>query len=128
MVWTIDGERLQGWVFPRSKRAELEKIFGIEKEEDKKEEEEQKQEPEQPKEDDERDTMRMVLKHLVEELGEKEGTSMFEWYCETYNVGISDPIPDTIRYEVFGTNKKAKEIQEEIKEKKHGENPFLPRM
>lgn len=54
---TIDGERLQGWVFPRSKRAELEKIFGIEKEEDKKEEEEQKQEPEQPKEDDERDTL-----------------------------------------------------------------------
>lgn len=38
---TIDGERLQGWVFPRSKRAELEKIFGIEKEEDKKEEEEE---------------------------------------------------------------------------------------
>lgn len=118
---TIDGERQQGWVFPRSKRAELERIFGIEKEEKEEKAEpitETKTEEEQPQVQDERDTMRMVLKHLVEELGEEEGTSTFEWYCDVYNVGISDPIPDSVRYEVFGTTKKAKEIQDEIKEKK----------
>jgi len=66
---------------------------------------------------DERDTMRMVLKQLVKELGEEEGKETFEWYCKTYNVDITNPIPDVVRWEVFGTDKTFREIDELRKKK-----------
>lgn len=55
-----------------------------------------------PDPNNEMDTMRYILNKLVQELGEKEGTKTFEWYCKTYNVGISDFIPLTVLHEVLG--------------------------
>ncbi len=46
--------------------------------------------------------MREVFNQLVREMGEKEGSSIFEWYCRTYGVDISNDAPATVRYEVFG--------------------------
>lgn len=59
---------------------------------------------------DERETMRMAFNHLIKELGEDKGREVFEWYCKTYNVGISDPMPSTVKWEIFGTEKKFREI------------------
>ena len=46
--------------------------------------------------------MRTVFNALVRELGYEEGTSIFEWYCRTYKVTISDDAPATVKREVFG--------------------------
>ena len=46
--------------------------------------------------------MRTILNALVRELGEKEGRSVFEWYCATYNVTIADDAPATVLREVLG--------------------------
>lgn len=43
-----------------------------------------------------------VMKALELELGQKEGLSVFEWYCSTYGVSVDDIAPDTVRREVFG--------------------------
>lgn len=51
---------------------------------------------------DERETMRFALRALVKEMGEEEGKNIFEWYCQTYNVGIADKMPATVKYEIFG--------------------------
>ncbi len=56
--------------------------------------------------------MRFALNQLVKELGEKEGKETFEWYCKTYNVGIADPMPETVKYEIFGTDKQFVEIDD----------------
>ncbi|MBR6250095.1 MAG: hypothetical protein IKR17_02740 [Bacteroidales bacterium] len=61
---------------------------------------------------DERETMRFALHQLVKELGEKEGKETFEWYCKTYNVTISDPMPETVKYEIFGTDKPFLELDD----------------
>ena len=55
-----------------------------------------------PDPNNEMDTMRYILNKLVHELGKKEGTKTFEWYCQTYNVGIADFIPLTVLHEVLG--------------------------
>jgi len=46
--------------------------------------------------------MRRIFNALVKELGQKEGSSVFEWYCATYNVTIADEAPATVRHEVLG--------------------------
>ena len=46
--------------------------------------------------------MRKIFNALVKELGPEEGRSIFEWYCATYNVTITDEAPATVRYEVLG--------------------------
>ena len=46
--------------------------------------------------------MRTIFNVLVKELGEAEGRSIFEWYCRTYNVTISDDAPASVRREVLG--------------------------
>ena len=46
--------------------------------------------------------MRKVFNALVRELGYIEGKSIFEWYCQTYNVTIEDEAPVTVKHEVFG--------------------------
>lgn len=46
--------------------------------------------------------MRIIFIALVAELGYKEGKTMFEWYCKTYNVTINDEAPATVRREVLG--------------------------
>ncbi len=79
-----------------------------------------------PDPNNEMDTMRYILNKLVDELGEKEGTKTFEWYCKTYNVGISDIIPLTVLREVLGIDlypsqyykRKATEIEMQDKFKK----------
>lgn len=85
-----------------------------------KKEEEEKKEEETSKTFDERDTMRYALKHLVEELGEEEGKKMFEWYCETYSVGIGDMMPPVVRWEVFGTDKTFEQLRQEHADKDIG--------
>lgn len=55
-----------------------------------------------PDPNNEMDTMRYILNKLVDELGQKEGTKTFEWYCKTYNVDVSDIIPLTVLHEVLG--------------------------
>lgn len=47
-------------------------------------------------------TMRAVFSALVRELGPVDGPGVFEWYCTTYNVTITDPAPATVAREVFG--------------------------
>lgn len=79
-----------------------------------------------PDPNNEMDTMRYILNKLVDELGRKEGTKTFEWYCKTYNVGISDIIPLTVLREVLGIDlypsqyykRKATEIEMQDKFKK----------
>lgn len=79
-----------------------------------------------PDPNNEMDTMRYILNKLVDELGKKEGTKTFEWYCKTYNVGISDIIPLTVLREVLGIDlypsqyykRKATEIEMQDKFKK----------
>lgn len=51
---------------------------------------------------DSRNTMRLAFNHLVKELGEEEGKKTFEWYCKTYDVNIGDPMPASVRREIFG--------------------------
>ena len=46
--------------------------------------------------------MRLAFNHLVKELGEEEGKKTFEWYCKTYDVNIGDPMPASVRREIFG--------------------------
>lgn len=46
--------------------------------------------------------MRTIFNALVKELGYEEGKSIFEWYCNTYNVTITDNAPASVRYEVLG--------------------------
>lgn len=46
--------------------------------------------------------MRAILNFLVRELGEAEGRAVFEWYCQTYGVTITDEAPATVRREVLG--------------------------
>lgn len=53
--------------------------------------------------------MRTIFAALTKELGEVEGRSVFEWYCSTYKVTISDIAPDTVVYEVLGITKEENE-------------------
>ena len=46
--------------------------------------------------------MRTIFNALIKELGEAEGKSVFEWYCKTYGVTITDDAPASIRHEVLG--------------------------
>lgn len=46
--------------------------------------------------------MRTIFNALVRELGFEEGTSVFEWYCATYGLDITDEAPDSIKHEVLG--------------------------
>lgn len=46
--------------------------------------------------------MRTIFNALVKELGYADGKSIFEWYCQTYNVTISDEAPATVKREVLG--------------------------
>lgn len=46
--------------------------------------------------------MRSIFAALTKELGEEEGKAVFEWYCSTYNVTISDIAPAAISREVLG--------------------------
>lgn len=46
-------------------------------------------------------TMLDVLRQLEKEMSFEEAKSIFEWYCETYHVGIDDTAPDSIVREVF---------------------------
>ena len=74
---------------------------------------------------DERETMRMAFNHLIKELGEDEGREVFEWYCKTYNVGISDIMPSTVKWEIFGTDKTFREIDKIRKSKSDKVLPLL---
>ena len=47
-------------------------------------------------------SMRTVFSALIREMGEKEGRSIFEWYCQAYDVTITDTAPATVAWEVFG--------------------------
>lgn len=47
--------------------------------------------------------MRTIFNALVKERGYEEGKSIFEWYCESYGVTISDQAPARIKHEVLGT-------------------------
>lgn len=46
--------------------------------------------------------MRTIFNALVRELGFEEGKSVFEWYCSTYKLDITDEAPEWIRHEVLG--------------------------
>lgn len=46
--------------------------------------------------------MRTIFNALIRELGYEEGTSIFEWYCETYGLTITDEAPAWIIHEVIG--------------------------
>ena len=46
--------------------------------------------------------MRAIYNALVRECGYEEGKSIFEWYCATYHLAITDEAPDWIRHEVLG--------------------------
>ncbi len=46
--------------------------------------------------------MRTIFNALIRELGFEEGKSVFEWYCQTYNVTIADDAPATVKREVLG--------------------------
>lgn len=47
-------------------------------------------------------SMRTIFAALVNELGYEEGTSIFEWYCNVYELSIEDNANATIKYEVLG--------------------------
>lgn len=47
-------------------------------------------------------SMRTIFAALVKELGEKEGPSIFEWYCSHYGVTIADTAPSVVAWEVLG--------------------------
>lgn len=47
-------------------------------------------------------SMRIIFSALVNELGSTEGRSVFEWYCQTYNVTITDEAPSRVAFEVLG--------------------------
>lgn len=47
-------------------------------------------------------SMRSIFNALVDELGYNEGSSIFEWYCNVYEVDIEDNAPATIAHEVLG--------------------------
>lgn len=47
-------------------------------------------------------TMRAIFSALVRECGPTEGASIFEWYCRTYGVTITDNAPDSVKREVLG--------------------------
>lgn len=46
--------------------------------------------------------MRTIFAALVKEMGEKEGPSIFEWYCSRYGVTIADTAPSVVAWEVLG--------------------------
>ena len=46
--------------------------------------------------------MRTIFNALVKELGQEEGRSIFEWYCATYHVTITDEAPASVKHEVLG--------------------------
>ena len=46
--------------------------------------------------------MRTIFNALVKELGQNEGRSIFEWYCATYHVTITDEAPASVKHEVLG--------------------------
>ena len=47
-------------------------------------------------------TMRDALRALINELGETDGKSVFEWYCKTYGLTVADDCPGVILWEIFG--------------------------
>ena len=47
-------------------------------------------------------SMRAIFAALVRECGPTEGANIFEWYCKTYGVTITDPAPATVAHEVLG--------------------------
>lgn len=47
-------------------------------------------------------SMRTIFAALTKELGQSDGTSVFEWYCKTYNLTIADEANETIKREVLG--------------------------
>ena len=47
-------------------------------------------------------SMRTIFAALTREMGQKEGSSIFEWYCQTYDVTIADTAPATVAWEVLG--------------------------
>lgn len=47
-------------------------------------------------------SMRAVFAALCRELGPVSGPSVFEWYCTTYKVTITDTAPAVVVWEVFG--------------------------
>jgi hypothetical protein len=46
--------------------------------------------------------MRTIFAALTREMGPKESSSIFEWYCQTYNVTITDTAPSVVAWEVLG--------------------------
>ena len=46
--------------------------------------------------------MRTIFNALVKELGFSEGSSIFEWYCQTYDVTIADEAHASVAREVLG--------------------------
>ena len=46
--------------------------------------------------------MRTIFAALTREMGPKEGSSIFEWYCQTYDVTIADTAPATVAWGVLG--------------------------
>lgn len=47
-------------------------------------------------------SMRTIFAALTREMGQKEGSSIFEWYCSNYNVTIADTAPSVVAWEVLG--------------------------
>ena len=47
-------------------------------------------------------SMRRIFNALVDELGYEEGSSIFEWYCNVYEVDIEDNAPASVAHEVLG--------------------------
>lgn len=47
-------------------------------------------------------SMRTIFNALIAELGYNEGSSIFEWYCNVYEVDIEDEAPATVAHEVLG--------------------------
>ena len=50
----------------------------------------------------EQTTMRVIFNALIRECGYNDGKDIFEWYCKTYNVDITDTAPSSVRREVLG--------------------------
>ncbi len=46
--------------------------------------------------------MRAIFAALVNECGPNEGADIFEWYCRTYGVTITDDAPPSVAHEVLG--------------------------
>ena len=46
--------------------------------------------------------MRTIFNALIKELGYEEGSLIFEWYCNVYELDIEDEAPASIKHEVLG--------------------------